>query len=68
METLSDIGSQTQLSPINLLIMKPSAALPPPGDFKEPDLYKFVLSLTLEQNSAFFCGVLMPMEKGAFIN
>ena len=38
-ETLSDIGSEAPLSPINLLTMKSSVVLPPPGDFKQPDLY-----------------------------
>ena len=38
-ETLSNIGSDAPLSPINLLTMKSTVVLPPPGDFKQPDLY-----------------------------
>ena len=38
-ETSSDIGSEAPLSPINLLTMKSSVVLPPPGHFKQPDLY-----------------------------
>ena len=38
-ETLSDIGSEAPLSPINLLTMKSSVVLSPPGDFNQLDLY-----------------------------
>ena len=38
-ETFSDIGIEAPLSPINLLTMKSSVVLSPPGDFKQPDLY-----------------------------
>ena len=38
-ETLSDIGSEAPLSPINGLTMKSSVVFPPTGDFKQPDLY-----------------------------
>ena len=37
-ETLSDITSEASLSPINLIATKFSVVLPPPGDFKQPDL------------------------------
>ena len=39
-ETLSDIESEAPLNPINLLTMKSSVVLPPPGYFKQPDLYR----------------------------
>ena len=38
-ETLGDVGNEAPLSPINLLTMKSNVVLPPPGDFKKPDLY-----------------------------
>ena len=38
-ETLGDVGSEVALSPINLLTMKSNVVLPPPADFKKPDLY-----------------------------
>ena len=38
-ETLSDIGSEALLSPINLLTMISDVVLPPPGDFKKTDFY-----------------------------
>ena len=33
------VGNEARLSPINLLTMKSNVVLPPPGDFKKPDLY-----------------------------
>ena len=38
-ETLGDVGSEVALSPINLLTTKSNVVLPPPADFKQPDLY-----------------------------
>ena len=38
-ETLSDIGSEAPLSPINILTMKSSVVLLTPEDFKQPDVY-----------------------------
>ena len=38
-ETLGDVGNEAPLSPINLLTMKSNVVLPPPGDFKKPDLF-----------------------------
>ena len=38
-ETLSDIGSEAPLIPMNLLTTKSSVAIPPPGYFKQSDLY-----------------------------
>ena len=38
-ETLGDVGSKAPLSPIKQLNMKFNVVLPPPGDFKKPDLY-----------------------------
>ena len=38
-ETLSDIGSEALLSPINLLTMISDVVLPPPGDVKKTDFY-----------------------------
>ena len=39
METLGDVGSKAPLSSIKLLTMEFNVVLPPPGDFKKPDLY-----------------------------
>ena len=39
METLGDVGSKAPLNPIKLLTMKFNVVLPPPGNFKKPDLY-----------------------------
>ena len=38
-ETLSDISSQMLFSPSNLLTMKTSVIIPPPGVFTKQDLY-----------------------------
>ena len=38
-ETLGDVWSEVALSPINLLTTKSNVVLPPPADFKKPDLY-----------------------------
>ena len=38
-DTLSDINSQTPLSPSNLFTMKMNVAMPPPGVSTKPDLY-----------------------------
>ena len=38
-ETISDSKSETLLSPGNLLTMKTSVVMPPPGEFSKPDAY-----------------------------
>ena len=39
METISNSKSEIPLSPSNLLTMKTSVVMPPPGKFSEPDTY-----------------------------
>ena len=38
-ETLNDANSPTPISPSNLLTLKSSVNMPPPGEFSPPDLY-----------------------------
>ena len=38
-ETISDSKSEIPLSPSNLLTMKTSVVMPPPGEFSKPDAY-----------------------------
>ena len=38
-ETISDSKSEKLLSPSNLLTMKTSVVMPPPGEFSKPDAY-----------------------------
>ena len=38
-ETISDSKSKIQLSPSNVLTIKTSVAMPPPGEFIKPDTY-----------------------------
>ena len=38
-ETISDPKSEIPLSPSNLLTMKTSVVMPPPGEFSKPDAY-----------------------------
>ena len=38
-ETLIDANSPTPISAINLLTLKSSVVMPPPGEFSPPDLY-----------------------------
>ena len=40
MKTLGDNGIEAPLSSMNLLTKKSNLVLPPPGDFKKPDLYR----------------------------
>lgn len=59
-ETFSDIGSKDPFSAINILTIKFIVVLPPPADFKQPDLH-----ISMEKISILL-GSLMSLVRGVF--